>query len=676
MYKRLMLVAMLWSAVMSAASRSNVDTLVMSRVFDYCHRVETDTTVPGINIYTRYYMNTDRRNPLLWAVPTMYRVMRGKRREFAGETWSRLQHTADGVEPRLQVNVGTMPRHREVMTNVQELLRPRLYDVYLTSAGMLSPFHRINAIYYRYEVTRMSGGTAEVSFRPRVMNTQLVRGAAMVDPASGRVISVTLFGEFDMIRFSLSSTMGDSGRVSLYPQRCDMTMRFGFLGNRFEADYYSEYTLPTTLPDSIDNSHDMALMDSLRPGVLPERVERLYAIKDSLDSVAEAEHDTVQTEKRPSLAKQILWDSFADHLLNRTRMRLGQDEGYIRIDPLFNPLYFGYSSRKGVVYKVKVKAGYDFSDNSDLYVYFKGGYAFKWRQFYFRVPVRWTFNKQRRGYVELLVGNGNRITNSSVRDRIKEISRDSIRWNELDLEYFNDLHIRSELHYDVNSHWSVHGGTVFHRRSPVDKESFRAVHGAMDYRSFAPMVGVQWRPWGWKGVVITVDYERGIKGVAKSETEYERWEADAVWMKQLNPLRLLSVRVGAGLYTNRDNEAYFLDYANFNSEHIPGGWNDDWSGDFQLLDDHYYNASKYYLRGNITYETPLLLLYRLPWVGRFVESERIYINALKSTQVSPYMEYGYGFTNRLFSMGIFMATNKLKFDGFGFRFGFELFSRW
>ena len=56
--------------------------------------------------------------------------------------------------------------------------------------------------------------------------------------------------------------------------------------------------------------------------------------------------------------------------------------------------------------------------------------------------------------------------------------------------------------------------------------------------------------------------------------------------------------------------------------------------------------------------------------------ERIYVNALFVEHLTPYIEYGYGFTNRFFSMGIFMATRNKEFDGFGCRFGFELFRDW
>ena len=87
-------------------------------------------------------------------------------------------------------------------------------------------------------------------------------------------------------------------------------------------------------------------------------------------------------------------------------------------------------------------------------------------------------------------------------------------------------------------------------------------------------------------------------------------------------------------------------------------------------------APDYYIRANMTYESPLMLLSWLPGVGRLVESERIYCSALAVRHLHPYMEYGYGFTNRLFSMGVFAAMRNTHFDGFGFKMGFELFSKW
>ena len=82
------------------------------------------------------------------------------------------------------------------------------------------------------------------------------------------------------------------------------------------------------------------------------------------------------------------------------------------------------------------------------------------------------------------------------------------------------------------------------------------------------------------------------------------------------------------------------------------------------------------MRANVTYESPLMVLSRIPYVGRLMEIERIYMNVLFVEHLHPYIEYGYGFTNRFFSMGVFMATRNTQFDGFGCRFGFELFRDW
>ena len=42
----------------------------------------------------------------------------------------------------------------------------------------------------------------------------------------------------------------------------------------------------------------------------------------------------------------------------------------------------------------------------------------------------------------------------------------------------------------------------------------------------------------------------------------------------------------------------------------------------------------------------------------------------------PYIECGYGFTTRLFSIAFFIANKNGKFDGAGARLGLELFRQW
>ena len=114
------------------------------------------------------------------------------------------------------------------------------------------------------------------------------------------------------------------------------------------------------------------------------------------------------------------------------------------------------------------------------------------------------------------------------------------------------------------------------------------------------------------------------------------------------------------LYAKRGRSSYFLDYSNFRENTIPGGWNDGWSGEFELLNASWYNASNYYVRGNFTYETPLLAVSWLPLVGHYIEMERIYVSALSVKSLHPYLECGYGFTTRLFSVGAIRLKSQLE----------------
>ena len=76
------------AVVMSSAAEkdSQADSLLLQRVYDYASQIDT-TGVAGshTHAYQRFLINTQRRNFLLLAVPTMYGVAHSGKRQFAGE---------------------------------------------------------------------------------------------------------------------------------------------------------------------------------------------------------------------------------------------------------------------------------------------------------------------------------------------------------------------------------------------------------------------------------------------------------------------------------------------------------------------------------------------------------------------------------------------------------------
>ena len=119
-----------------------------------------------------------------------------------------------------------------------------------------------------------------------------------------------------------------------------------------------------------------------------------------------------------------------------------------------------------------------------------------------------------------------------------------------------------------------------------------------------------------------------------------------------------------------------MDFTNFRDNNLPEGWDDDWSGNFQLLSSSVYNESKYYIRGNISYESPLMGLSFIPLLGHYIERERIYLSSLLINQSRLYSELGYGFSSRYISMGIFAGFRNIEYQEIGCKFTIELFRRW
>ncbi len=672
----LLLTVMLAQPGSSAAASRRYSLQTMKRVFAYAATVDTTGLRQKESYaYLKYDLRTNRRNALLLAIPTMFAVANGGDREHVGETYSRVTCTPSGeLHATRLLEHSTVPHQMRTMPTVLKYLTPLVYDEMIIDQRILSPFNYRNRRFYRYRVSPFSSGIAFVSFSPRLKNTQLVRGWARVATATGQVIEAAMDGEYDLVRFHLAVTMGESGVESLLPRDCSLNARFLFMGNDITAEYTSYYGLPKTISDTIASRRDTALISRIRPVPLTSHeqylFDRYYARRKS------AAADSAASHRRKGFASRM-WDAVGRNLIQRTSQKFGaRDQGNFRISPILNPLYFSYSSRRGLTYKLDLRGNYFFNDHQKLETRFKLGYAFKQHQFYFNFPFTFYMDQRHNAYVRTEWASGRQITSSEVVDAIKNERGDSINWDQLNLQYFRDHSFRVSAHYDPSPHWGLDTGLEVHKRTAIKHDGFHMAGKPVAYTSVAPVVELTYRPSGYYGPILTANYERSIRGFLGSNLEYERLELDAQYKYRMSALSSLQMRAGTGFYTHKGKDSYFLDYSNFREENIPGGWNDDWACSFELLNRGWYNASQYYVRANIAYETPLLLLSWLPLAGRLVEKERIYVNALSVHHLHPYVEYGYGFSCRAFSLAAFLAQRNFKVDGFTVRLGLELFRHW
>jgi hypothetical protein len=644
------------------ASNRTVDSILINRMWNYYEHSEK--IVDGEkNVYIKCHISTKRRNALLWVIPTMYSIAKGDR-DYIGEAYTKLRHHgASSFDIKRQVFCSTVPHQRDVMPAIYEFITPNLYAVQLYPDGVLSPFHRTNRFFYKYRVTNI-GSYATIKFRPRSSNTRLIKGEAIVDIASGRILSLEFQGEYDMISFDVKTLMDQRNPFSPLPDQCTTDATFKFLGNNIKAHVSSYFNCPVTLPDSLNDIEDLTLMEKLRPVPLDEEEKRI--VEDfHKETIEEEEADTIQ--KRSTRLKDAAWDFVGDNLMSSKETQI--ENVSLNVSPLLNPLYMGYSSSSGISYKLDFGLRYAWNTHRYLTLNPKFGYSFKKKLFYYDVPLRMTYNPKRNGYVEFTWANGDHTSNAALSDAFQKVMGDTVPMPEFKNEYLQLVN-----HIAAFDWLEFTTGIVYHRRWSIAPDKMDEAGLPNRYHSFAPTLSVHLRPWQ-KGPTLTANYERSISNIFHSNMNYERWEFDAVYKHQNKSVRILNMRAGAGFYTHRSTD-FFVDYSNFHDNNLATGWEDDWSGQFQLVDSRWYNESNYYVRGHVSYDSPLLMLSWVPLVGRIVETERIYLSALSIEHTRPYFEVGYGFQNRYFSTGIFASFLNTSFQSFGCKFTIELFRRW
>ena len=696
MKRLLMLIATIVIASSTSASGENLDSLVLSRMFGFRQTLGDSLPELSTNVYMKHLYQTHRRNATLWTVPTLYTIAGGKR-AFVSEQYGRFTFKSNEEhEYRRQVYYTTIPRQRNTMSILFEYITPRFCDVTIYGDHILSPFNRENRVYYRYSFSDRTDSTVAIGFRPRfVRNTQLVKGVATVDIATGRLMTVLMDGEFDMLRFRVRCTLGNKGAEVLLPSKSETHVEFKFLGNKVSSHFEAYFGCPTTLPDTLDVRGDRQFIDSLRPVPLSDEERYVYAandynnkpqepsptLSDSLSApvpeASSSDPDSLSAQeperRHHNYLKEIAWDLIGENLLHSIRARTNDGNGYLKLSPILDPQYISYSGSKGFSYKMRLGARYNFTPYTWIETNPYIGYNFKLREFYWDVPLYIYYNKRLNAHLHFSWGSDNRIGNSGVLEEIRREHGDKPELADKKLDLFDDRYVRI-FNSITPMHWlTLETGLVFHRRHALNPEEMKAYGKPTKFRSFAPSLGVKLQPWK-QGPVLSVDWERGLKG-NNVDMSYERWEADLSMMHRMSHLQTINLRVGSGLYTSRGNN-YFMDYTNFRDRNLPEGWDDDWAGNFQLLSSDLYNVSNYYIRGNISYEAPLLIAAFTPLLGRYVERERFYWSGLSIADTRFYSELGYGFTCRYASLAFFASFFNTHYKEFGCKFTFELFRRW
>lgn len=705
----------------SASRHTDADSL-MERVRFFAPFYDGLIDEYKARLYLKGVIDVKRKNVFLRFLPSMFRLRKGER-QYLVENSSDVNYRAPNLfDQKITASTGTVGKLWNPDGQLADYLKLRIYSPTLFEGKLISPLSVNGPKYYLYLIDSIMGPQHDrcyrIRFMPRHRSYQLVGGYVVVSDRvwSVRAMRFTVCSEYFNCHVLVHMGSVGSG-MEFLPQTIQLDGVFGFIGNRIQTNYLASYVYDEITPHdpmrqrgkAVENPYDLTTLYTLRTDTNAYHRDTAYMAAIRPVPLAEEEQaiyarhrqrlDTIRLKRSPEAHKGVSWREVGDALVESNTVRLHKS-GSLRFSPLLNPFMLSYSASKGVSYSMKLRYQSALPQDRFLSISPYLGYNFKQHEFYWRISSQFDYLPQKRMGIKLELGNGNRIYSSRLLDEIKNLP-DSVNFSSLSLHYFRDLYAKLRHSWEIVNGLTVEATLAVHRRTedkdarlknflqsgivvgsqPVPQIGLKNI-----YNSFAPGLRIEWTPGLYYYMngrrkmnlyshypTFSAEWERGVSGVLPHSGTYERIELDMQHHINLRPLHNLYYRLGWGAFTKQQT-IYFVDFSNFRRSNLPTGWSDDIGGVFQLLGGQWYNSSRQYLRANITYEAPFLLMRGVHKLTQHVLNERLYLGALTVPHLKPYMEFGYGIGTHVFDFGFFVSSANWKYDSCGVKFTFELFN--
>lgn len=720
-------------AVSKDRTSQRTDSLI-ERVFSFGRLYNADSLEYTGEVYLRHNMYTRRgKMPIVRYIPGMLRLEKGTH-NYLTEAQLRLQYRNPGeLDCKIVAYNSTSRYQRADRFASMGHFNFNLYAANLFIDHLLNPLnHRNRQFYrYRYEGTYHKVDSfavvQRVTIQPRFSNDQLVKGYVDIRPESGAVVHFHFVFRHNLQRFSVDGYPGIEGISALLPEKLHIVSDFRLFRNRvYEAtDVISRHTFTSSKHkenDStlspydltrqcivrIDTSHihfEPEYIDSIATSFLSENEERPLAdfsqdwmetdtLPDIFKHIQEVQPSAIsskETAKKFTLFNEDTQDIF----LSSHRFDLDRKGNLnVKLPAIISPSMMQWSGSRGLSLKTRLNLSFHNKQSVRPLLTFTPmvGYAFKQKQVYWQLPLSVRFAPAWNGIFSLEAGGGSHSYNNRQANELREKIRHWEHFDTLnkiidDFDYqdYRDAYANMQIGMTPYPGFSFTLGIRMHKRTLIEWNKL-ARDGGLDhyYSTLGPRIGIEWTPrqyyyrQGRERVplyshypTLQFCYERGY-GIGNGDTHYERIEGNLRYRLPLYALRAIYMRAGGGFYTQRGSEC-FIDYDFFRFYYMPADWSDELSGEFQILNSRWYNESRYYAFLTTTYESPMLLFSRIPYLTRIVHRERIYLNLLSVRTLGMYGEAGYGISTHLVNLGFFMGMAADHRPQFGFKFVFRFF---
>lgn len=619
----------------------------------------------------------------------------------------------------LLLNTNNRRKGKQVVNELYQAMLP----IYATSRrndegskkSFVLPFYDVGPLLYSYQYAPVDTSLISkleeqgifvhpdhlcaIQFQPLRQHHTLLQGQALVDSVTMTVITLECQGRIDLATFHgrLYFSPDALFHGQHVPYSSDIDIQYRYLHTRATNSYHTIYKFIDYLPlDSLDRwavPLDLTEYYTEEPQLADNIITLQHTpLPHRIDSVINYRPTPSHTPKPPKNAQLEQLEDLGETLVDGTRF--GPEGNRLRIYGPLDPASVGYDKFNGFTIREQARYNGRFAGGQTLYMRGELGYAFRLKEFRWRLFGEYTYLPHRRGRFTF-EARRNTSTFSSrfiqvVNEALKQKSN-TINFDSLGIEYMQRYDFDFRHSIELTNGLMLHLGVDYINRRPV-KDGARFPKWLRpdefiehQYSDFAPYLLLEYTPrqyyWydrGYKRYInsptptFSLEFTRAIPGAFGTESNYGRVEFDVQQLIRVTRTRNVAYHVSTGKFFNRRGE-YFINYRYFARSQYPERWEDDRiGGTFHLLDDYWYSSSPAYAQAHFMYETPFGMVNRIRPISRYVINERFYLGTLWAEGKSLYHEVGYGIDNNYFNIGAFMGFKDAAFYGFGVKFRIEI----
>lgn len=613
-------------------------------------------------------------------------------------------------------------RSKKALREINQVILPfdgmKLMNDEGSNKTYISPFSNdgISQYYFYFNESIIPDDTTItiIHFAPKRKHHSLTEGDAWVDKNKNIVTKITFEGLIDFGQVNDTIYYREEGAPFIDRSTITINYNYGKTKgtNRFDCLYNITQFESLTQLKSQPRSFDLTdIYKEYTPQIM-ELPEAVYTTKESdtiaTDSSRISQIDTTGTtaNSTTSETRKAYREKFQEvskRLVGRSYFDVFGSE--LRVNGPLNPSSIGYDKHNGLTLRQRLRYSKRWSDGRLLQISPEIGYSFGYHQLRYRLNFNWQAFPSKRANLEFSMKNKasgfsskfKEIVDNAISEQQKLFEKDKkkpwrreMNFDDLELYFFHHHEVQGEFSYELTNGLMAYVGALYNYRTPERHGSRSISQEQFDllvedhYADLSPVVRLEYTPQqyyyyrnGYKEYLasawptFTFEAAQGIYGWFGSKSNYTRLEIDAHQNIKIGSNRSISYHTGAGMFFRQKGE-YFINYHYFARSQYPSSWEEKIGGSFSLLNDYWYCSSPGYVQAHIMYESPFLLLNKIPAISKYVIKERIYLSNLFADGKNAYTEFGYGMGNNYFNIGAFGSMIGLKLWDFGVKFTIEI----